>query len=348
MRRRLFIASVVAAGVVILVLMRLRGGEVDIGPTARVERGQIERIVVASGTIEPEQLVEVRSRISGIVERFNVDAGDRVTAGAVVAEIERETLQAAVREAHAVVHEAEVARDHAALELKRSTDLFSRGVSSQEELDGARTEHALAGARLERAGATLERLEQELGYATIRAPIDGIVLSRDLDPGAAVASVASVTGGTILMTIADTSRMHLLGVVDENEIAQVSVGMEARIRTETYPDRVFPGRVRKIAPLGARKGNVTSFEVEADVLAGADALWPRMSADADIVAEQKDDVLILPEAALLYEGDDIVVEVVAHDSPQRLERRTVRIGVSQDDRVEILDGLSEGETVKLQ
>src|SRR6185295_2492308 len=111
-------------------------------------------------------------------------------------------------------------------------------------------------------------------------------------------------------TIADTSQMHLLGIVDENEIAAVGVGMEAKIRTETFPDRIFPGRVRKIASIGDRKENVTSFKVEVAVLEGADALRAKMSADADIVAEVHDGALLVPEATLVYEGNDIIVDVV--------------------------------------
>lgn len=119
-----------------------------------------------------------------------------------------------------------------------------------------------------------------------------------------------MTGGTVVTTIADTSQMHLKAVVDENEIARVAVGMPARIRTEAYPDRVFAGRVRKIAPLGTRKNNVTSFDVEVTVTEGIDALSPRMSADADIVAETHADAVVVPESALAYAGDDVLVDVV--------------------------------------
>jgi HlyD family secretion protein len=349
MRRKLLIVLgvIMMLGVVVLVL-RWRHGDDAVGPTASVERGAIERIVVASGTVEPEHLVEVRPKVSGIIQRFQVDAGDRVTAGQVVAELDRDTLEAAVREARAVVHEAEVERDHAAIELQRREELFAHGVESKDVVDRLRAEHAGAGARLEHARATLDRLAQELAYATITAPIDGVVLERALNPGAAAASVASVTGGTVLMIIADTSQMHLLGVVDENEIARVKVGMEARIRTETYPDRTFAGRVRKIASIGDRKNNVTSFKVEVTVLEGIDALWPRMSGDADIVAEIHNDALIIPEAALRYHGNDVTVAVVEHASPAHVVARPVRLGISQKDRVEVLDGLREGDEVELQ
>jgi HlyD family secretion protein len=348
MRRALLVALTAVLVLSAVTVVRFARPDAGVGETVRVRRGALERIVVASGTIEPEHLVEVRPKVSGIVERFHVDDGDRVSAGQVVAEIDRETLEAAVREARAIVQEARVERDQAAVELTRRVNLFQRGVESQDALDRDRAAHAAAEARLQRAQATLERLEQELAYATITAPIDGLVLRRELNPGAAVASVASVTGGTVLMTIADTSQMHLLGTVDENEIAQVRVGMDARIRTDAYPGRVFPGRVRKIASLGDRKENVTSFKVEVTVLDGIDQMWPRMSGDADIVAELRDGVLIVPEAALLYEGKAVLVEVVERASRLRLVRRPVRTGIFNADQVEIVEGLAEGDEVKLQ
>jgi HlyD family secretion protein len=346
LRTILILLIVLALGAVAAV--RWRAVPPEIGPTATVKRGSIERIVVASGTIEPEDLVEVRSRVSGIIQKFHVDAGEQVHAGQVVAELDREILEAAVREARAVVHEAQVACDHAGLDLKRRETLFTRGVESEDVLDRLRADHAGADARLERARATLERLEQELAYATITAPIDGVVLERRLNPGAAAASVASVTGGTVLMTIADIRQMHLLGIVDENEIARVEVGMPARIRTEAYSDRVFSGRVRKIASIGERKNNVTSFEVEVTVLEGIEALRPRMSADADVIAEVHEQALLIPEAALLYKGDEIAVEVVEPGSAQHVVRRPLRIGISNQDQVEVLEGLRQDEQIKLQ
>lgn len=347
-RPRLLILGAAGLVIAVVALLRVGGREEEVGPTATAERQTIERIVVASGTIEPEQLIEVRSKVSGIVERFLVAAGDRVRAGQVVAEIDREALEAAVREARAAVREAEAGRDLAAAQLERRRQTFRGGLDSRDAFDQTEAQHARAVAQVERARATRDRLEQELSWATITAPIDGVVLERDLDPGAAVASVATVTGGTVLMTIADTSRMHLKGVVDENEIARVQVGQPARIHTEAHPERVFPGKVRKIAPIGTRKSNVTSFNVEVDVLDGMDALAPRMSADADIVADVHERAIVIPEGALVYQGDQVFVDVVTHASARRADRRAVRAGISNADRVEITEGLDAGTEVKLQ
>jgi len=344
----MILAAVALVAVILIVGARMSRSDPDIGPTATACRSSIERIVVASGTIEPEHLVEVRPRISGIVERFLVDAGDRVKAGQVVAELDRQALTAAVNEVRAALHVAEVSRDHSALEFKRKEQLFRQGIISTDEFDALRTDAKLDEARVEGARATLDRLEQQLGYATITAPIDGLVLSRDLNPGAAVASVESVTGGSVLMTIADTSQMHLLGVIDENEIGGVRVGQTARIRTDSYPGVTFEGRVRKIASIGDRKDNVTSFKAEVTVLQGVDQLRPKMSADADIVTDIHQDAVIIPEAALLYHGNEVTVEVVSRAGATRLAIRKVRLGISNAERVEVLGGLSAGETVKLK
>jgi multidrug efflux pump subunit AcrA (membrane-fusion protein) len=149
------------------------------------------------------------------------------------------------------------------------------------------------------------------------------------------------------MTIADTSRMHLLGTVDENEIALVRVGQPARIRTEAHPGEVFAGRVRKIASIGDRRENVTSFEVEVEVLHGGERLWPRMSGDADIIAEVRTAALVLPEAAVRYDGDTALVDVVEHASAPRLVPRPLRLGIQQNSRVEILEGVADGDEVAL-
>ena len=286
MRRRRLRSPLIVGGVLLLAavafaLARLHGRDPEIGPTAKVSRGSIEKIVVASGTIEPEHLVDVRPRISGIVERFLVDAGDRVKAGQVVAELDREALTAAVNEVRAQLRVAELTRDHSTLELKRKGQLFKQHIISSDEFDTLATEAQLDMAKVEGARATLERLQQELGYATITAPIDGVVLSRELNPGAAVSSVESVTGGTVLMTIADTSQMHLLGVIDENEIGGVRIGQPREFAPIHSRESPFQGRVRKIASIGDRKDNVTSFKVEVTVLQGVDKLRPKMSADAE-------------------------------------------------------------------
>ncbi|HSJ96120.1 MAG TPA: efflux RND transporter periplasmic adaptor subunit, partial [Myxococcota bacterium] len=179
-----------------------RGGDGGPPPTAAVERGRIERIVVATGTIEPEREVEVRPRTPGIVERILVEDGDRVTRDQVVVELERELLEAQVREARAAVEAARVALRYAGIELGRMATLRERGAASDQKQDEARARHETAHAGLAQAEARLASLEVQLRYTTVRAPLDGTVLDMVVEEGNAVSPVTAVTGGTLLLTIA--------------------------------------------------------------------------------------------------------------------------------------------------
>lgn len=326
-----------------------RGAGHGEGPRAVAEHRTIQRIVVATGTVEPEGEVQVRPRIPGIVDRILVSEGDEVAAGQVLMEIERELIEAQVREARAVLEAADVEQRFAAIQLERLRELRRKGASSEVQLDDATSRFETARAVHDRTSAALTTLEVQLRYATIRAPQAGRVLDIPVEVGAAVSPVTSVTGGTELLTLAGTERLHLKGSIDENEIARVQVGQRALVRTEAFGDRVFEGRVREIAPLGDRQQNVTYFEVEVDITdPDATLLRPRMSGDADIVTETIEEALVVPETALRYAGDQLYVNVLPPGDDAPPERRNVEIGVVDGDRVQVLAGLEAGETVSLQ
>ncbi len=313
---------------------------------APVSRGPLERIVVATGTVEPAVEVEVRPRIAGIIEEIAVEAGDVVEAGQVLVEIEKALLAAQVREAEAAVQAARVEQRYASIELKRAQELERTGAASAQKLDDARSRFEQAQAGLARASAALDTLSTQLGYASVVAPMAGRVLDVHTEEGSAVSPVTAVTGGTLLLTLAGTEALHLEGLVDENEVARVALGQPARIRTEAYGERIFEGEVSEIAPMGERIQNVTYFEVEIAITDGdAQLLRPRMSGDGEIVAETLEDVLHVPETALRYEGAAVYVEVRNGDG---FERRDVTIGVVDRDRVQLTGGVQEGEEVRLQ
>ena len=323
--------------------------EFDPGPTAQVERGRIERIVVATGTIEPEREVEVRPRIAGIIERILVEAGDDVVAGQPLVEIERQLLESRVREAEAALGEAQVERRYAKIGVDRFGELQAGGATSVQKHDDARSRSERAVAAVARAQAQLDTLSTQLGYASVRSPLAGRVLDVYTEEGNAVSPVTAVTGGTLLLSLAGTEALFLEGKVDENEIARVAVGQEARIRTEAFSDRLFRGRVDKIAPIGERIQNVTYFEVEIEITDdAAKRLRPRMSGDAEIISEVVETALLIPETALRYRGDQIYVECVRRESSPKLEARDIMSGIVDGSQVQVLSGLEEGEEVVLQ
>ncbi len=183
----------------------------------------------------------------------------------------------------------------------------------------------------------------------MRAPAAGRVLQVHVEEGGAVAPVTAVTGGTVLLTLAGTDLLHLEGLVDENEVARIALDQEARVRTEAYPDRMFEGRVTDIAPMGTRIQNVTYFELEIEIVDDdAQLLRPRMSADAEIVAEVVEDALVVPETALRYRGEKIQVDTVVRASGATVEPKDVEIGIVDGSRVQITGGLTEGEEILLK
>jgi HlyD family secretion protein len=326
------------------------GGD-DAGPglTATAEIGRIERIVVATGTVEPAKEVAVRPRIAGIIEKIHVEDGDDVEPGQPLVEIERELLASQVREAEAALREAEVERRYAGIDLERAEELHRGGAASPQQHDGASARHELGKAGVARARARLDTLNTQLSYATVVSPMSGRVLDVEVEEGSAVSPVTSVTGGTVLLSLAATDSLHLEGLVDENEVARVRIGQPARIRTEAYSDRTFQGAVSDIASRGQRIQNVTYFEIEIEISdSDRNLLRPRMSGDAEIIAEVVERTLVIPETALRYRGDQIFVQVVGSNGDEGLIEKDIRIGIVDGSRVQVLEGISEGDEVVLQ
>ncbi len=333
------LASLLAA------LLGCGSGDPGAAPTARVERGRIERIVVATGTVEPEREVEVRPRIPGIVEAIHVKAGDMVAAGQPLVEIERKLLASRVKEAQAGLRAARVEERYARIDLERIRELRRGGASSEQAHDTARARFESAQAEVARAEASLETLGTQLSYATVTAPLAGRVLDVPVEIGSAVSPVEAVNGGTLLLSLAGTDRLFLEGLVDENEVARVRLGQEARLRTEAFSQRSFRGQVAEIAPLGQRVQNVTYFEVKIEITdPDAQLLRPRMSGDADIVTEVLEDALLVPETALRYEGERIFVETLATGEGDAIPH-DVEIGIVDGSLVQVLDGVAEGDVV---
>jgi HlyD family secretion protein len=342
------LASLRTGSLSLLLLVLACGG--DAPPplaTAKVERGRIERVVVATGTIEPAREVEVRPRIPGIVQKIHVDPGDAVEEGQLLVEIDRELLASQAAEAEAALVEATVALRFAATELGRAEELVRQGAQSEQHLDEVRSRHEGAAARAAAATAKRDTLATQLGYTRVTSPLAGRVLDVPVEEGSAVSPVTAVTGGTLLLSLAATSTLHLEGLVDENEVVRVAVGQPARLRTEAFGERAFAGRVRKISPVGQRIQNVTYFEVEVEVTdPDAQLLRPRMSGDAEIVTEVVEDALLVPETALRYRGEQVYVD--AKDGEAGFAPRDVTIGIVDGSRVQVAAGLAEGDEVALR
>jgi HlyD family secretion protein len=394
-RRRRFIIGgvilVVLIGVGIGVYAALRpNNQIDPSKLAAIERGDIARSVVATGKIQPLATVEVKSKASGIVKSIYVDYGDRVKAGQILVELDKEQLQANVREAQALLQAAEAAVESAQATyernlvdaegpdvpflkaaMERSEQLHKDGLIAQSVLEDAekgyqmalnkqmsalrntavaRAEVLRAKAQVAQARAALERAEEDLRNSTITSPIDGLVLSRDVQVGDAVSSILVLgSQATQVMTLGDVSDVYVLGKVDEADIGKVYLGQPARIVVESFKDKKYEGKVTKISPLGKEKDNVTTFEVRVSIHNPSLELKASMSANAEIILEEKKGVLLIPESAVIYDKDrNASAEVPDPKGPKGRRKVAVKIGISNGVKTELVSGLNEKDKVILQ
>jgi HlyD family secretion protein len=225
----------------------------------------------------------------------------------------------------------------------------NRQRAAQGQLIISRAHVTEARAAVAEAQAAVERAQEDLANATIRAPIRSTVLTRDVEIGSPVSSILNLgANATLVMTLGDIDQVFVRGKVDEADIGRVRLGQPARIRVETYKDKIFAGRVTQISPIGAEKDNVTTFEVKVSIENGAKELKANMTANAEIVLEEHRNALIIPEAAISYDaGRNASVEVFDPRAKNSRRKVPIKVGVGNGTRTQVLEGVKEGDKVVL-
>jgi HlyD family secretion protein len=380
---------VVVAIAVVFVVRLAKGSAVDPNRLAKVTRGDVARSVVATGKIQPITKVEVKSKASGIVEKLYVDINNRVTKGQPLAQLDEQEIQAQVEaqraqlasaEANVGTYEANVEQDkvNAAAPdlpmykatLDRNLEMQKEGIVSRQALDDANKDYLAAltrrdsskaqigvdTAKLKQAHAqvlqsqaSLKQLEEQLGYTTIIAPMDGVILSRDVEIGDAVSSILVLgSTATLVMTEGDVNEVYVDGKVDEADIAHVYMGQPARIKVESFRDRTFNGKVTKISPMGVEKDNVTTFEVRVSINNPGGELKALMTANAEILLDEHKGVLLVPENAVTYDNQkNASVEIPDKSQKEGTRKVPVTVGLSNGSVTEITSGLKEGDQLVL-
>jgi len=382
-------AVVVLAGVAGLVTLKGASPEIDASRLATVERGTMVRSVVATGKVEPITKVEIKSKANGIIQALNVDVDTSVNEGDILVVLDKELLAATLRGAEANLQAARASLEAAEAQVKkniveaegpdaefarrayeRAQTLFAQHLIAPSALDDAHglvevadnrkraansqlavTEAKVAEARAQvaQAKAAAERAAEDVANATIRAPIRGTVLSRDVEIGSPVSSILNLgANATLVMTLGDINQVFVRGKVDEADIGRVRLGQTARIRVETFKEKTFNGRVTQISPMGVEKDNVTSFEVRVSIDNPGKALKANMTANAEIVLEERADSLIVPEAAVVYDADKhAFVNLLAPDAKGGKKKVAVKVGISNGTKIQIVDGVKAGDKVVL-
>jgi HlyD family secretion protein len=221
---------------------------------------------------------------------------------------------------------------------------------SKAQLLVLRAKVAQAQGQLAKDRANLAQLEEQLSYTDIESPLDGVVLSRDVEMGDAVSSILVLgSSATLVMTLGDISEVYVKGKVDESDIGRVYLGQPARIKVESFKDKTFNGKVTKISPMGVEKDNVTTFEVRVSINNPGGELKAEMTANAEIILEEHKNVLQIPEGALIYDKDKKAsVEIPDPKEKDGKKKLAVNIGISNGAKTELLGGMKEGDQVVLQ
>ena len=381
------IVLLIAVGVI---AAKSGGTKIDPSKLAKVEKGDLAKSVVATGKVTPITKVEVKSKASGIVKKLLVDYGDHVKKGQLLAQLDKIEIEAQVEQSRAALEaaQANLSSSKADFErakvdaegpdvplLKRAYDravgMAKDGVVSTSALEDAQKNYELAlnkqnvakaqvtvlkakiaqsQANVAQDQANLKQLEEQLSYTDIISPIDGIVLSRDVQMGDAVSSILVLgSSATLVMTLGDTSEVYVKGKVDESDIGKVYLGQRARIKVESFKDKTFDGKVTKISPMGVEKDNVTTFEVRVSIQNPGGELKAEMTANAEIILEEHKSVLQIPEGAIIYDKDKKAsVEIPNPKGKDGKDKLAVNIGISNGAKTEVLSGLKEGDQVVLQ
>ena len=329
---------------------------------AKVDQGAIVQRVAANGTLNPVELVNVGTQISGTVLKLHVDFNQPVKAGQLLAELDPAILEAQIRQSEANLASARAVLNNAELALKRNENLKSRGFVSDGALDGLRKDVETARAQVAQIEAQISRDRTNLGYSKVRSPIDGIVVNRGIDVGQTVA--ASFQTPTLFQIARDLRRMQIDTSVSEADVGPIQPGQPVRFTVDAFREQEFTAKVRMVRLNPTTQQNVVTYNVVIDVDNKDGILLPGMTAQVAIVTNRKERVLRIPAAALRFRPPEADTAAAAAAPPEKGRRasaqvprvhvigesgalmpKEIKIGITDGRFTEVLEGLAEGDEV---
>lgn len=353
----------VAAALLATAYWQWASHEPDIPPyeLVAVDRGNVAQTVSANGQLSPVTLVSVGTQVSGIVVEYSADFNDKVSAGQVLMRLDDSLLKAQLTQSRANLSSAQAAQSLAQANWQRLQPLAGEGFVSQQELDQAQQALADAQARVAQARAQVQRDTVNLGYAVIRSPVSGVVVSRAVDVGQTVA--ASFQTPELYQIAKDLGEMNIEAYFTESDIGGIRVGQPVSFRVDAYPEQSFDGVVDEVRLSPKNEQNVVTYAVIVRVDNRDGRLLPGMTAYVSIDTVQRDNVLRVPTAALRFrpnDSDKVVAEAAAPTrqrgnkatgrvwqiTPQGLKAVSVNTGISDRQFTEIRgEGLQEGDSL---
>ena len=348
---------IVVAGMAVYFISGNSGNQGTGFATASITRGDLRQVVTATGEIQPLNTINVGSQVSGTIEAIYVDYNSKVKKGDVLLEIEPSVLQASVDEAYASLVSAESQRNYAKSEYERNKALYDDGFISRAELEQSQTTYEQAEQSVNRMQSQYDRAVTNLGYATITSPVDGTVISRQVDVGQTVA--ASFQTPDLFEIAEDLSKMQIETAVSEADIGMITEGLPVTFTVDAYPTQTFEGTVRQVRLSPTITSNVVVYTVVIDVDNSDLKLKPGMTAFVTILISEKINVWKVQNSALILRSFDGIVENPGNATPsdhlaiQRMvngEQTVVLVpyekGLVTATETEIIsDGIQDGDRV---
>lgn len=275
----------------------------------KIDRGDLESVVSSTGTLSAVTTVQVGTQVSGRIAKLYTDFNQTVKKGQLLAMLDTSSLLMAVSESESSYDRSRAQLKQSRQDLDRMQYLFKENIKTKNDLEQAQVNFELAQATLKSSQSSLERTRINLNYASIYAPIDGIVISRSIDVGQTVA--ASFSSPTLFLIANDLSKMQILANVDESDIGQIKEGQEVRFTVQAHSDKKFSGRVSQIRLEPTTVNNVVNYTVVINVANNDGLLLPGMTATIDFLIGQAKNVLRVPNAALrLKPSQEMVQELM--------------------------------------
>jgi HlyD family secretion protein len=323
----------------------------DTLPKVKVVKGDIVDKALAVGTIEPENEISVKSKVSGVVGRIFADAGSWVKAGDPLLEVKPDPTPLELADAKRQVQLSQVEVDNLTKESVRQESLVKKKLIAQRDYEDFQRNFQEAELRLKISKEKLAlmesgkvRIENTEIESIVKAPISGFVLSKSVEVGDPVTPLTSYQEGTVLMKMANMDRLLFKGTVDEIDVGKLKEGMETEIKVGALPTDKITGKLSKISLKAEKKENATVFPIEIIIPATKNTtLRAGYSANANVIIQKKDSVLVIPERVVTFRNDSSFVKVALGSGKN--EERTIKTGLSDAINVEVLNGLQEGDSV---
>ena len=323
--------------------------------TEAVSKQNISTSITATGTIEPVTEVEVGTQVSGIIDKIYVDYNSEVHKGQVIAELDKTNLLSELASAQSNLANAQASLTYQTANYKRYKTLHDTGLVSANDYENARLSYEQALQQVKVQQQSVQKAHTNLGYATITSPIDGVVLSKEVEEGQTVAS--AMTTPTLFIIAQDLTDMRVIADIDEADIGGVKEGQRVTFTVDAYPDDTFEGRVTQVRQEATTESNVVTYEVVISAPNNDLKLKPGLTANVTIYTLEKNGVLAVParalhfepNEALLQEGEQIndveaPVKVWTKDG-NTFTAHKIETGVTNGVYTEVLSGINSGTEV---